>query len=624
MTENIAEKCYPGAALTKSGENYRGMNGQRISSAPAGPEIKGLLTYQPDRRYSDALTALRGVIDRPGMRILVDNTGNTPNKDVMRAVQKRAKEVRTQFPGWEGPVVTTMAVLHTAFEEDFTNEDVRHEALFVGADMRAAVRDGRYAGVITNPDGTQMRLEEFSDNLFKGPLRPDAVIVTLSPVINEPEGYEVIKDKKGQVIERKQIKGRHNGLRTMGIKGADMVEVFDKIREERRLGVPQGKNPIQVVALERDLPVPAIGESFIHDREVDIVVPTRRVEASHKVKVNPDAKAMAKNAYDAVIKKFERDFPGRKIMVVQSGLGGVTEEMLPLLVNYCKKNDIKLHALTEVASTLVDRLADAGDIEKPVITSFTHEIKESNLIDHTASPRDESIDAVLNSGAKYAMLGTGRINNHDALNSTLHAIGDHYRTSGEDLGEPVFIAVNQATEIGERGRIIAGQVPCYVQEGDKIIKVYKRQGGPGGQKVMMETADISVIIPKATRKANDGAFHSAINFETDGAEITTPQAHIYASEIGSFEFKPGDTEEARRANNLGLIEHVAAPEFRPGLIEQARNKGLLPARPAEPITIFDLYNPLKNPFIKSSINMGMRAYQNWIDGLNPYSTQQTV
>ncbi len=255
----------------------------------------GTMTWQEEyrRKLKTPEEALRCV--QSGMRVYIQ-PGCAEPETLVEALMKRA------------PFVRDVEVVHllTLGRADYVAPEMaghfRHNAMFIGANVRDAVNDGR-------ADYTPIYLSEIEELFVSGAMPLDVALIQVSP----PEQH---------------------GFCSFGI-GVDIT-------------LTAARYARVVIAQVNDQMPRTYGDSFIHVSRLDAIVEASRPLCElPKPEISEMHTAIAKNVAGLIDDG----------SVLQTGIGGIPDAVLPLLMD---RRDLGVH--TELVSDGVISLIEAGVI----------------------------------------------------------------------------------------------------------------------------------------------------------------------------------------------------------------------------------------------------------------------
>ncbi len=237
--------------------------------------------------------ALRAV--QSGMRVYIQ-PGCAEPETLVEALLKR------------GPYVHDVEIVHmmTLGNADYVKPDMaahfRHNAVFIGANVREAVNEGR-------ADYTPVYLSEIEELFESGAMPIDVALIEVSP----PDAH---------------------GFCSFGV-GVDTTLTAAKVAR-------------YVVAQVNDQMPRTYGDSFIHVTKIDAIVESSRpLCALKKPEITDMHTAIARNVAGLI----------EDGAVLQTGIGGIPDAVLPFLLD---RKDLGIHS--ELVSDGVIPLIDAGVI----------------------------------------------------------------------------------------------------------------------------------------------------------------------------------------------------------------------------------------------------------------------
>ncbi len=353
--------------------------------------------------------ALRCV--RSGMRVYIQ-PGCAEPEALVEALMRR------------GPFVRDVEIVHmmTMGVAPYVSPEMaghfRHNAMFIGANVRQAINDGR-------ADYTPIYLSEIEELFDSGAMPIDVALIELSP----PDSH---------------------GFCSFGV-GVDT-------------SLTAAKCARYVVAQINDQMPRTFGDSFIHVSELDAVVEDSRplcaMKPSHPTDLH---KAIARNVADLI----------EDGSVLQTGIGGIPDAVLPFLMD---RKDLAVHS--ELVSDGVIDLIEAGVITgalknfKPrkIILGFAlgtkrlFEFLDNNPIfefhptAYTNDPgfiaRNDNMVAI-NSALQVDL--TGQVCSDSIGNQFYSGIGgqvDFLRGASRSVGGKPIIAISSTAKDGAISRIV--------------------------------------------------------------------------------------------------------------------------------------------------------------------------
>ncbi len=365
------------------------------------------LSYKDKVQTADE--ALRCV--RSGMRVYIQ-PGCAEPEALVEALMRR------------GPFVRDVEIVHmmTMGVAPYVSPEMaghfRHNAMFIGANVRQAINDGR-------ADYTPIYLSEIEELFDSGAMPIDVALIELSP----PDSH---------------------GFCSFGV-GVDT-------------SLTAAKCARYVVAQINDQMPRTFGDSFIHVSELDSVVEASRPHCAMKPSHITDLhKAIARNVADLI----------EDGSVLQTGIGGIPDAVLPFLMD---RKDLAVHS--ELVSDGVIDLIEAGVITgalknfKPrkIILGFAlgtkrlFEFLDNNPIfefhptAYTNDPgfiaRNDNMVAI-NSALQVDL--TGQVCSDSIGNQFYSGIGgqvDFLRGASRSVGGKPIIAISSTAKDGAISRIV--------------------------------------------------------------------------------------------------------------------------------------------------------------------------
>jgi acyl-CoA hydrolase len=245
------------------------------------------------KRLNTADDALRCV--RSGMRVYIQ-PGCAEPETLVEALMRRAPELR------DVEIVHMMTMGCAPYVAPEMAGHFRHNAMFIGANVRAAINDGR-------ADYTPIYLSEIEGLFESGEMPIDVALIAVSP----PDSH---------------------GFCSFGV-GVDTTLTAAKCAR-------------YVVAQVNDSMPRTYGDSFIHVSDIDALVESSRPLCALAKPVVTDLQiAIARN----VARLIEDG------SVLQTGIGGIPDAVLPMLMD---RKDLAVHS--ELCSDGVIPLIEAGVI----------------------------------------------------------------------------------------------------------------------------------------------------------------------------------------------------------------------------------------------------------------------
>jgi acyl-CoA hydrolase len=353
--------------------------------------------------------ALRCV--RSGMRVYIQ-PGCAEPEALVEALMRRAPFVR------DVEIVHMMTMGVAPYVAPDMAGHFRHNAMFIGANVRQAINDGR-------ADYTPIYLSEIEELFDSGAMPIDVALVELSP----PDSH---------------------GFCSFGV-GVDT-------------SLTAAKCARYVVAQINDQMPRTYGDSFIHVSELDAVVEASRPLCAMKTPQVTDLhKAIARNVADLI----------EDGSVLQTGIGGIPDAVLPFLMD---RKDLGVHS--ELVSDGVIDLIEAGVLTgalknfKPrkIILGFAlgtkrlFEFLDNNPIfefhptAYTNDPgfiaRNDNMVAI-NSALQVDL--TGQVCSDSIGNQFYSGIGgqvDFLRGASRSVGGKPIIAISSTAKDGTISRIV--------------------------------------------------------------------------------------------------------------------------------------------------------------------------
>ncbi|MFB3814950.1 MAG: acetyl-CoA hydrolase/transferase family protein [Terriglobales bacterium] len=243
------------------------------------------------RKCMTAHDALRCV--ESGMRVYI-HPGCAEPEELVEALMDRAPYVR------DVEIIHLMTMGQAPYTKPEMAGHFRHNALFIGANVREAVNEGR-------ADYTPIFLSEIEGLFTSGQMPIDVALIQVSP----PDEH---------------------GFCSFGV-GVDTTLTAAKVAR------------FVVAQVNTQMPR-TYGDSFIHVNDIDAVVETsRRLCELPRQEVNDLHRAIAKNVATLI----------EDGSTIQTGIGGVPAAVLPYLVD---RKDLGIH--TELITDNVIPLIEAG------------------------------------------------------------------------------------------------------------------------------------------------------------------------------------------------------------------------------------------------------------------------
>ena len=248
-------------------------------------------TYK--ERLTDAKTALSRI--RRGARIFIGSACGEPQLLVKTLIDVALKHADTE-------IIHFLDIGLASYTDEMYNENFRHNALFIGSNTRAAIKDGR-------ADYTPIFLSEIPLLMQRGSMPIDTALITVSP-----------PDDSGYV--------------SLGI-SVDITKTAAEIAK------------YVVAEVNSNMPR-TLGNSFLHVSEIDAFV-KNDVPLLEFIQKSPDniAKAIGELIADLIENE----------STIQTGVGKIPSSVFPYLMN---KRDLGIHTET-FTEGLID-LIEAGVI----------------------------------------------------------------------------------------------------------------------------------------------------------------------------------------------------------------------------------------------------------------------
>jgi len=245
------------------------------------------------KRIRNADEALRCV--QSGMRVYIQ-PGCAEPETLVDALIRRGPQVE------DVEIVHMMTLGNAAYVAPEMQGHFRHNAVFIGANVREAVNDGR-------ADYTPIYLSEIEELFESGAMPLDVALIEVSP----PDSH---------------------GFCSFGV-GVDTTLTAAKCAKH-------------VIAQVNDQMPRTYGDSFIHVSDIDVVVESSRpLCALGKVESSEMQVAIARNVAALI----------EDGAVLQTGIGGIPDAVLPFLM---ERKDLGVHS--ELVSDGVIPLIEAGVI----------------------------------------------------------------------------------------------------------------------------------------------------------------------------------------------------------------------------------------------------------------------
>jgi len=253
------------------------------------------MSWEPEykKKFRTAEEALRCV--QSGMRVYIQ-PGCAEPETLVEALMRRAPYVQ------DVEIVHMMTMGAAPYVAPEMAEHFRHNAMFIGPNVREAIKEGR-------ADYTPIYLSEIEELFESGAMPIDVALLELSP----PDSH---------------------GFCSFGV-GVDT-------------SLTAAKCARYVVAQINDQMPRTYGDSFIHVTELDAIVDSSRPLCPMKQPPITDMhKAIARNVADLI----------EDGAVLQTGIGGIPDAVLPFLMD---RKDLAVHS--ELVSDGVIPLIEAGVI----------------------------------------------------------------------------------------------------------------------------------------------------------------------------------------------------------------------------------------------------------------------
>jgi 4-hydroxybutyrate CoA-transferase len=242
------------------------------------------------RRADDALRCVQS-----GMRVYIQ-PGCAEPETLVEALIRRGPQVE------DVEIVHMMTLGNAAYVAPEMEGHFRHNAVFIGANVREAVNDGR-------ADYTPIYLREIEELFESGAMPVDVALIEVSP----PDAH---------------------GFCSFGV-GVDTTLTAAKCAKH-------------VIAQVNDQMPRTYGDSFIHVNDIDMLVESSRpLCALGKTESSEIQVAIARNVASLI----------EDGAVLQTGIGGIPDAVLPLLMD---RKDLGVHS--ELVSDGVIPLIEAGVI----------------------------------------------------------------------------------------------------------------------------------------------------------------------------------------------------------------------------------------------------------------------
>lgn len=263
-------------------------------------------TYK--ERLTDARTALSRI--RRGARIFIGSACGEPQLLVKTLIDVAGNLADTE-------IIHFLDLGIEPYTDEKFNESFRHNALFIGASSRAAIKEGR-------ADYTPVFLSEIPLLMQRGSMPVDVALITVSPPDN-------------------------NGYVSLGI-SVDITKTAAEVA------------PYVVAEVNPNMPR-TLGDSFLHVSEIDAFVENDTPLLEYVQKAPGDiAKAIGEHIADLIENE----------STLQTGVGRIPSAVLPYLKN---KRDLGIHTET-FTEDLID-LIEAGVITCRKKTLYPNKIVAS-------------------------------------------------------------------------------------------------------------------------------------------------------------------------------------------------------------------------------------------------------
>ena len=246
-----------------------------------------------NKRFTDAKTALSHI--RRGARVFIGSACGEPQLLVKTLIDVAEDLADTE-------IIHFLDLGIEPYTDEKFNESYRHNALFIGASTRTAIKEGR-------ADYTPIFLSEIPQLMQRGSMPVDVALITVSPPDN-------------------------NGYVSLGI-SVDITKTAAEVA------------PYVIAEVNPNMPR-TLGDSFLHVSEIDAFVEndTPLLEFVQKAP-SEIAKAIGENIADLIENE----------STLQTGVGRIPSAVLPYLMN---KRDLGIH--TETFTEDLINLIEAGVI----------------------------------------------------------------------------------------------------------------------------------------------------------------------------------------------------------------------------------------------------------------------
>jgi len=435
---------------------------------PEGPEW--LARYRDKvRTADDAVTAIES-----GSHIFIGSGAAEPQR-LVEALVKRAQAV------FGAEIVHIMTLGLAPYVEPKWGDNFRHNALFIGPNVRDAVAQGR-------ADYTPIFLSEIPRLFERGRVSIDVALIEVSP----PDAH---------------------GFCSYGVS----TDVVKPATEAARF----------VIAEVNEQMPRALGDSFLHTDDIDLLVPVNYPILEATVGV-PDETA---RAIGQQIASLVEDGS-----TLQMGIGTIPDSVLYYLK---EKKDLGIH--TEMFSDGMMHLVEQG-----VITNMRKTLHKGKVV------------AAFCMGSKklYEFVDNNPLIEFHPVSHT----NDPFVISQNDR----MVSINSALEVDLTGQVCADSLGAYFYSGiggqvDFVRGAARSQGGK------------PIIALPST--ASDGKVSRITAQLKPGAGVVTSRGdvHYVVTEWG-VAYLHGRTIQDRA---LALIS-VAHPDFRPALIREAKRLKFIP------------------------------------------------
>jgi len=435
-------------------------------------------------RYADKVAAAQDAVAivRAGQRVFIGSGAGEPQL-LVEALSARADLSDTE-------IVHILTLGIAPYAEPRLGQRFRHNAFFIGPNVRQAVAEGR-------ADYTPIFLSEIAALFKTGRVVIDVALIAVSP----PDEH---------------------GYCSYGV-STDIVK-------------PAAESAHVVIA-EVNAQMPrALGDCFIHVRDIDLLVPSDRpiLEAHHP---EPDevARGIARNIAPLI----------EDGATLQLGIGTIPDAVLPYLSDF---KDLGIH--TEMFSDGVIPL-----IEKGVITNAVKTLHRGKII----------ASFVMGSRKLYDFID----NNPLVEFRPTHYVNDPLVIAQNDK----MISINAAIEVDVTGQVCADSLGTmfYSGIGGQVDFTRGAARSKGGKPI--------IALPST---AENGTVSRIVPCLKQGAGVVTSRGdvHYVVTEYG-LAYLHGKTIRERA---LALIQ-IAHPKFRPWLFAEAKARHLVYADQIEwPIT----------------------------------------